>query len=329
MAKVVVTGATGFLGQLLIHNLLAVGSIRVLGQYQDIEQIIAVDLVSKMSAVVDPRLLVVTGNLQDILQDRPSIFLNSTVVFHLASAVSAECEIDFDLGLHANLITGMLLGNLLRKSKTHPTLVFASSLAVYGAEMGKELPSIIVDETRPNPRSSYGAQKLMLEIFFADIARRGELSVRNVRLMTVSIRPGRANGAASGFLSGIIREPLLGRSCEIPVPLDLNVCLNSPEQAVGGLIDSCGFPDEDWGAAIALNLPGLVVSIGEMVDALREVGGEKAVKHLKFVENAAIASIVRGWPAHFESNRAKELGFNNQLTFIEVVRAFAATKSNL
>ena len=327
MAKVVVTGAAGFLGRLVIRRLLADGFVRVRGCCEEIDQLITVDQVADIPSAGDPRVLVIKGNIYDILHERPSLFLNATVVFHLAGAVSAECEIDFELGLQSNVINGIALANLLRRSESNPILVFASSLAIYGSEKDQTLPLVITDEVRPTPQNSYGAQKLMLEIFFADIARRGELSVRTLRLMTVSIRPDRPNGAASGFLSGMIREPLNGLHCNVPVPLDLQVCLNSPKQAIDGLLSSCDIPDEQWGTALGMNLPGLALSIGEMVEALRSVGGEEAVSLLTYRKEPDIISIVGAWPSQFESKRAEALGFTNQLTFVDFIQSFLTSDS--
>lgn len=136
------------------------------------------------------------------------------MLIHLASAVSAECEADFDLGMGANVDTTRALLEAARAQSAAggpmPRVVFSSSVAVYGSDPALPLPPVVSESTLPTPRSSYGIQKLVCEQLIADYTRRGFLDGRVARLMTVSVRPGKPNAAASGFLSGIIREPLAG-----------------------------------------------------------------------------------------------------------------------
>ncbi|MCH1449249.1 MAG: NAD-dependent epimerase, partial [Litoricolaceae bacterium] len=185
---------------------------------------------------------------------------------------------------------------------------------------------VITDATRPNPQNSYGSQKLMLETFYADLARRDSLSVRTLRLMTVSVRPGKPNQAASGFLSGMIREPLSGLASNVPVPLDTQVALNSPEEAVDGLIQAMGISDQAWGTPLGMNLPGMRLSIQEMRDALKTTAGPQALDLLTYDRDPMIGTIVAGWPSHFESARANRLGFRSTESFEEVVQRFQTTK---
>src|SRR5690606_23244885 len=150
-------------------------------------------------------------------------------VFHLASAVSAECEADFDLGMRSNLETTRALLLALRAAGNAPRLVFASAAAVFGADPPfLPVPNPVAARPPPSPQTSYGTQKLLSEPLVADFTRKGFLHGRAVRLLTVSVRPGRPNGAASGFMSGIVREPLAGVSCACPVALEAEVALISP-----------------------------------------------------------------------------------------------------
>ena len=258
-------------------------------------------------------------------ESRHEIFEGVDAVIHLASAVSGECEADLELGLDVNVNAGMALGRRLAQEKNKPLLVFSSSLAVYGGTPEFPLPPVITDDIRPNPQNSYGAQKLILETLYADLARRGLISIRTLRLMTVCVRPGKPNRAASGFLSGMIREPLAGIGSNIPVPMHTEVALNSPRQAVDGLIRVMGISDKVWGSPLGLNLPGIRISVQGMVDALESVGGREILDHLTYETDPVIQRIVAGWPSHFDSTRAQRLKLESTESFEAVVRHFQDT----
>ena len=323
MTSIVITGANGFIGRLLAARLTVGTQIMIGGQTRTIGTRTLVDRFIPDEAANDPEWI--RGDLGALITDRPELFTGADVVLHLASAVSGECEADLDLGLDANLFTGIALGRCLAATSRKPMLVFASSLAIYGGTPDQPLADLITDTTRPTPQNSYGAQKLMLEEFYADLARRGMISSRSVRLMTVSVRPGKPNAAASSFLSGMIREPLQGEPANVPVDTALRVVLNSPTGAVDGLMHAMSVADDDWGAPLGLNLPGISVMVGEMVEALREVGGEEAVSRLTFDRDEAIERIVSGWPTAAQSARAARLGFAADRPFIAAVRDFAAS----
>ena len=323
VTSILITGANGFIGRLLAARLTIGTQVKIGGETRTVGSRILVDRFIPEAAADDPEW--VRGDLGALITERPDIFTGADVVLHLASAVSGECEADLDLGLNANLFTGIALGRCLAATSRKPMLVFASSLAIYGGTPDQPLADLITDTTRPTPQNSYGAQKLMLEEFYADLARRGMISSRSVRLMTVSVRPGKPNAAASSFLSGMIREPLQGVSANVPVDTALRVVLNSPTGAVDGLMHAMSVTDDEWGAPLGLNLPGISVTVGEMVEALCEVGGEEAVARLSFDRDEAIERIVSGWPTAAQSERAARLGFAADKPFIAAVRDFAAS----
>jgi nucleoside-diphosphate-sugar epimerase len=323
VTSILITGANGFIGRLLAARLTIGTQVIIGGETRTVGSRILVDRFIPEEAADDPEW--VRGDLGALITERPDIFTGADVVLHLASAVSGECEADLDLGLNANLFTGIALGRCLAATSRKPMLVFASSLAIYGGTPDQPLADLITDTTRPTPQNSYGAQKLMLEEFYADLARRGMISSRSVRLMTVSVRPGKPNAAASSFLSGMIREPLQGEPANVPVDTTLRVVLNSPTGAVDGLMHAMSVTDDEWGAPLGLNLPGISVTVGEMVEALREVGGEEAVARLSFDRDEAIERIVSGWPTAAQSERAARLGFAADKPFIAAVRDFAAS----
>ena len=325
MARVVVTGGGGFLGQRVVRSLKSMRRVVVNGIEQELSRICVIDRFTP-DWMVEEGIEVIEGDLLTLLQRDPVMFQSSDVVFHLASAVSGECEQDLSLGLKMNLETGVRLGQTLAGAKHRPLLIFASSLAVFGGTDDFPLPAVITDDVRPNPQNSYGSQKLMLETLYADLARRGEISVRTLRLMTVSVRPGKPNQAASGFLSGIIREPLSGSLSNVPVPMETEVALNSPEQAVDGLIHVMSISDTDWGSPLGLNLPGTRISVKGMIDALAQVGGSEVLSHLTYRPDPVIHDIVSGWPSHFESARATRLGLGGSEIFSAVVKRFQESR---
>src|SRR5271169_3117122 len=257
---VAVTGGAGFLGSRLARELLAAGSLAVAGGApRALSRLTLVDRVPvPPDLAADSRVAVIPGDLGD-----PGFAQNALagaeLIFHLAASVSGECEADFDLGLRANLQATQALLASCRALGTSPVVVFTSSLAVFGgsAEM------VITDDTWPVPQTSYGTQKVMCEYLLADYTRKGFLNGRAVRLMTVSVRPGRPNAAASGFLSGIIREPLAGQRAVCPVDPSIEVALNSPAKAIEGLICAAGSSAESWGGRTPVTMPGLSVTVDE------------------------------------------------------------------
>jgi nucleoside-diphosphate-sugar epimerase len=246
------------------------------------------------------------------------------VVFHLAAAVSAECEADFDLGLRANLHATETLLAACRACGSNPVVVFSSSLAVFGASADHPLPAVVDDHTLPNPQSSYGAQKVIGEQLLADYTRKGFLRGRAIRLMTVSVRPGRPNAAASGFLSGIIREPLAGQRAVCPVDPQTEVALASPGRAIDGLLRAAISSDEIWGDQTPVNLPALTVTVAGMVAALEDVAGREASALIDWVPDPAVAQLVTGWPARFRAERATRIGLAPDPDYATIIKRYIA-----
>ena len=230
------------------------------------------------------------------------------VIFHLAAAVSGECEADFDLGIRANLRATESLLASCRAAGTDPVVVLASSAAVFGASAEHPLPAVVDDHTLPNPQTSYGVQKFISEQLLADYTRKGFLRGRAIRLMTVCVRPGRPNAAASGFFSSIIREPLAGERATCPVGPRTEVALTSPAKAIGGLLCAATSSDEAWGGRTAVNLPALTVTVAEMVTALERAAGPAVSGLIDWIPDPAVAGIVTSWPARFHGDRAARLG---------------------
>ena len=313
--KILITGGAGFLGSLLARTLFR--REQLMGQTPT--EIVLADLARPAPDLSgNARVRPMVGRL---IEQCPALASEKfDVVFHLAAAVSAECEADFDLGLRSNLDSTRGLLEALRTSGNRPRLVFASSAAVFGSDPGLPMPPVIHDDTLPTPQTSYGIQKFICEQLVADYTRKGFLDGRSARLMTVTVRPGQPNGAASGFLSTIIREPLHRRPAVCPVPPETAVALASPHSTIDGLIALA--EAETPGGRIAVNLPALTIRVSEMLDALEAVGGKAARDRVRFEPDPAIARIVEGWPSAFASTRASRLGLKPDPDMISIIRRF-------
>jgi nucleoside-diphosphate-sugar epimerase len=247
-------------------------------------------------------------------------------VFHLASAVSAECEADFVLGLRSNLDTTRALLDACRLQAQGtglaPAFFFSSSVAVYGSDAALPLPAVVDDRTLPTPQSSYGIHKFVCEQLVADYTRKGYIDGRCARLLTVSVRPGLPYGAASSFLSGIIREPLAGKDSVCPVPPDTPVALASPGNTIAGILAVVEASSAEFDGRTALNLPSLTVTVAEMLTALEQVGGLRARQCVRFRADETVQRIVGGWPACFTSERAARLGLKADPDFRSVIEQY-------
>jgi len=315
--KLLITGAAGFLGARLARRLLARGHL----DGQALSAVVLADLAMPPADLLrDPRVRANVGALLTQCDGFRSAAFD--MVFHLASAVSAECEADFDLGLRSNLDTTRALLDALRAAGNVPRFIFASSVAVFGSDPALRLPPLVRDDTLPTPQSSYGIHKFICEQLVADYTRKGYIDGRSARLMSVAVRPGRPNGAASGFLSGIVREPLAGEPSVCPVSPDTAVAVSSPSRTIGGLIAVAEARREAFGGRTALNLPALTVRVQDMLDALSAVAGAAASKLVSFEPDAAIAAIVGSWPARFDNARAQRLGLKPDSDFVSIIRQF-------
>ena len=325
----VITGGAGFLGSRLARELLAAGSIALAGGgARPLSRVLLLDQSPPPADLAaDRRVTIVHGDLGRLLGPADSarhLLAEPDVIFHLAAAVSAECEADFDLGVRANLRATEALLASCRALGTNPVVVFSSSLAVFGASSEHPLPAVVDDHTLPNPQSSYGVQKVIGEQLLADYTRKGFLRGRAVRLATVSVRPGRPNGAASGFLSGIIREPLAGRRAACPVDAATEVALISPARAVQGLLCAASSSEESWGGRSAVTLPALTVTVADMVAALEQAGGPEASALIDWVPDPAVSRLVMSWPARIRAGRAELLGLAPDPDFGSIVSTYLA-----
>ena len=296
VTRTLVIGAGGMIGRKLAARLPKDGLV-----LHDVVPFEGASLVSDLST---------PGEAEKLVAPRPEL------IFHLAAVVSGEAEADFDKGYRVNLDGTRLLFEAIRKANYRPKLVFTSSIAVFGAPF----PEAIGDEFLHAPLTSYGTQKAISELLLSDYSRRGFFDGIGIRLPTICVRPGKPNKAASGFFSGIIREPLSGQEAVLPVPETVRHWFASPRAAVGFLIHASKLNTEQLGARRNLSMPGVSVTVGEQIAALRKVAGERAARLIRRAPDATIMRIVEGWPQNFDAQRALSLGFRADRSFEEIIR---------
>jgi nucleoside-diphosphate-sugar epimerase len=314
---VMIIGAAGMVGRKFAMRLAQTG--RLGGT--EVARMTLVDVVEPalpggnvpaVAAVTD---LSAPGASEKLVSTRPD------VIFHLAAIVSGEAETDFDKGYRINLDGTRFLFEAIRqegiKAPYRPRVVFSSSIAVFGAPF----PEAIGDEFFTTPATSYGTQKAIGELLLADYSRRGFLDGIGIRLPTICIRPGKPNKAASGFFSNILREPLVGEEAVLPVSETVRHWFASPRAAIGFLEHAATIELAPLGQRRNLTMPGLSATVGEEIEALRRVAGDKAVKLIRREPNEAIARMVAGWPGRFDAGRAEALGFRAETSFDAIVRA--------
>lgn len=311
--NILIIGAAGMVGRKLTERLVRDGTLNG----QTIERLDLVDVVAPkapegaaFATNVSAADLSEPATAARLVADKPD------VIFHLAAIVSGEAEADFDKGWRINMDGTRYLLEAIRHANYAPRLVFTSSIAVFGAPF----PEFIPDDYHLTPLTSYGAQKAICELLLADYTRKGFVDGVGLRFPTIVVRPGTPNKAASGFFSGIIREPLSGIEAILPVGDNVRHWLASPRAAVQFLIHAAGLDGAAVGPRRNVTLPGVVVTVGEMIEGLKAVAGEAVAGRIKREPDATIQKIVAGWPEAFEADRAKELGFEADADFETIVR---------
>ena len=306
MKGVLVIGAAGMIGRKLVERLARDGSAQELILHDVMPPAAPAGAKSIVSDLSAP------GEAEKLLAERPEL------IFHLAAIVSGEAEADFDKGYRINLDGTRRLFEAIRKAGDgyRPRVVFTSSIAVFGAPF----PDAIGDEFLSAPLTSYGTQKAIDELLLADYSRRGFFDGIGIRLPTICVRPGKPNRAASGFFSGIIREPLAGHEAVLPVPKSVRHWFASPRAAIGFLLHAARLDTAPLGARRSLSMPGVCATVGEQIEALRRVAGDAAVRRIREEPDPTIMRIVEGWPRNFDARRASALGFRADGSFDEIIR---------
>lgn len=318
--RIVVTGGAGFLGLRLARALLERGRLTdARGAAREIRELVLLD-VAPAPDLGDARARSIAGDLADPAVIERAMTPDTASVFHLAAVVSGQAEADFDIGMRVNLDATRLLLERCRKLVAPPKFVFASSLAVFGGP----LPDPVGDDAPVTPQSSYGTQKAIAELLVYDMTRKGFVDGRSLRLPTVTVRPGKPNRAASSFASGIVREPLAGVDAPCPVAPTTRMWVTSPRAVVANIVVGHEAPASAFGHTRSVNVPGILVGVGDMVAALRRVAGDAVADRVRWAFDPAIDRIVSTWPANFAPKLGPALGMRADADFESIVRAYVA-----
>jgi D-erythronate 2-dehydrogenase len=312
---ILITGAAGMIGRKLADRLAQDGSLHG----KPVERLTLLDIVPPAKPAQFTGLVeTIAADLSQPAEAGRVIAARPDAIFHLAGVVSGEAELDFEKGYRVNLDGTRALLEAIRTAGDgyKPKVIYTSSIAVFGAPF----PTSIPDDFHLTPLTSYGTQKAMGELLLADYSRRGLCDGIGIRLPTIVVRPGKPNAAASGFFSGIIREPLAGLEAILPVPETVVHTHASPRAAVGFLLHAAGLSPEALGARINLSMPGVCCTVAEQIASLRRIAGERVAARIRRASDPLIARIVEGWPQRIEARRARALGFTAESSFDEIVR---------
>lgn len=322
--NVLITGAAGFLGHRLARAILALPHLPASdGTPRRVDEVRMLDVVAG-PALADPRARSIVGDIADPAVPAAAIDRDTLAVFHLAAVVSGQAEADFDLGMRVNLDGTRHLLDVCRTLGHGPRVVVASSVAVYGGA----LPDTVDDATRLTPQSSYGTQKAIGELLVTDYSRRGFIDGRALRLPTISVRPGRPNAALSSFASGIIREPLNGEPAVCPVAPETILWLLSPRTVIECFLRAHAIDGAALGFDRSLILPGLAVSVAEMVAALARVAGPDVAALVRWERDPRVERVASTWPGRLDASRAVGLGFPTDTSFDAVIRQHITEQRN-
>ncbi|MBP6795632.1 MAG: SDR family oxidoreductase [Saprospiraceae bacterium] len=310
--KILITGAAGFIGQKLANDLLKSDLV--------IDELLLADVVLP-KAIPDKRVICFQSDLTIPAKIESLVSEDLDMVFHLAAVVSGHAEKDFDLGWKVNLDMTRFLLEACRRKNPQIRFVFSSTCAVYGGK----LPPVIDETVAVYPQTSYGAQKAMCELMINDYSRKGYIDGRICRLPTICVRPGKANQAASSFVSGIIREPLNGELANCPVDSDTEIWISSPDTLIRNLVHAATMDASAFMDSRTVNLPGITVTVKQMIDALEKLAGSEISKFITYNQDPVVNKIVMTWPGRFSNFKSVHLGFTADDKFEDFIKQYLDT----
>ncbi|UOA26232.1 D-erythronate dehydrogenase [Pseudosulfitobacter sp. DSM 107133] len=312
--NILIIGGGGVVGQKLAKALAAKGALRG----KPISRLVLADVVDP--APVDAPFTVDTTrcDIADAASVAQVVTADTDVIYLLAAIVSAHAEEDFDAGMQINLFGTYNVLERCRRLGNTPVVVFTSSIAVYGGEAQNPLG----DHSYPNPQTSYGGQKAMGEILINDYSRKGFIDGRAFRLPTISVRPGKPNRAASSFMSSILREPLNGQPAVCPVDGDFLHYYLSPRKCAENLVKAAELDAAAIGENRAMQMPGKVWSIDQVIAAMTAVAGPEPAKLIRWEAQPDVQAIVSGWRWDIHADKAEALGLEADASFEDNIRYY-------
>lgn len=316
--SILITGASGFVGQELAAAFLTADPNQHLVLTDIVEPTIPSTLPSSH------KYQNVTLTKADLLNssERDSLLATKFDSCYLLHGImSSGSEANLDLGLRVNFDSSYALLQDLRHKQPGVKVIYTSSLAVYGPP--QKQGEVFSEYTTPFPQSSYGTEKLMIETLVNDFSRRGLIDGRICRLPTVIVRPGKPSAAASSFVSGIVRESLNGIKNSLPVQPDLEVWICSTKTVIHNLQHARTIPASDFGIFRTTNLPGLTVTVEEILEALEDVAGKEARDLVVREKDEETQRIFESWQPRFETERALRLGYKGDGTLQQTIRDYA------
>eukprot|EP01065_Artemidia_motanka_P020602 TRINITY_DN24665_c0_g1_i1.p1 TRINITY_DN24665_c0_g1~~TRINITY_DN24665_c0_g1_i1.p1 ORF type:complete len:341 (+),score=88.11 TRINITY_DN24665_c0_g1_i1:45-1025(+) len=310
----------------MAHALLRRGTLTTAdGDPRPIEALVLHDVAAPANPPSDARVTVMAGDISKAA-DCARAVEGATHIVHLAGVMSGDGERDFDLCMRVNLDGTRNIIDAARALGTAPRLLFASSTAVFG-EADTQVPS---DLTKIVPKNTYGVTKACGEMLVNDATRRGFVDGRAARLPTVIVRPGKPNAAVTSCFSGIIREPLAGKVCVVPIPLDLPHAVTSTRCIVSNLITLLDTPASRLGSRVerAFNLPARKVTLRELVSALHNVVEPDDLSRLGPIvqdPDPFLSKTVAAMCAHdFVCDRAKAIGVDEVPELAQILSEYVS-----
>ncbi|MCK9801144.1 NAD-dependent epimerase/dehydratase family protein [Pseudomonas sp. MAFF 302030] len=308
--RVMITGANGFVGRALVQRLLTEGRLRG----RSISALILLDQ-DLQGFPEDPRLRRQRGSVTDAALLRRVLADGIDVVFHLVSIAGGAAEQRYELGYQVNLLASLELLNQLRELPGAPVLVYASSVAVYGGD----LPARLDESRSPRPQLSYGAHKRMVEVALDDLARRGEVDGRALRLPGIVARPSEPNGLRSAFMSDLLHAFAGGQAYCCPVSAEATAWWMSLDCCVANLLHAAELDGAALGAQRTWQLPLLRLSIAQVIDALAGVYGEDRRGLISFAAEPELEALFGRFPP-MHTPQARALGFRHDGSAAALIR---------
>ena len=306
--RVMITGAAGFLGRLLVQRLLDKGQLRG----QPMEALVLLDQQLE-GFPSDPRLRLLAGSIAEPTLLRRALADGVDVVFHLVSVPGGAAEEHYALGRQVNLLATLELLDQLRNAARPPVLVYASSVAVYGAQ----LPARMDEQWMPRPALSYGAHKVMVETQLNDLARRGEVDGRALRLPGIVARPREPNGLRSAFMSDLMHALAAGENYCCPVSPQATAWWMSARCCVDNLLHAAEL--QNPGPQRVWQLPVLHLAMDQVVEALAEAFGDDRRALVSYQPNADLEALFGRFPP-LRTPQSRALGFHHDGSAQTLVR---------